>query len=161
MTKLIFLRGNSGSGKSTVAKILHEQLGEGAMLVSQDVLRRQMLRVNDRVGSLSIDLNQCIIDFGISNCRYIIIEGIYTNRKHGKWIMDYVHKYESYPYYFKIPFEETLKRHATKENVDFGEREMRSWYLEDDRLNIASETIIDENSLNQIVELIINDVSKK
>lgn len=47
MAKLIMIRGNSGSGKTTAAKALQERLGCNTMLISQDVVRREMLRVKD------------------------------------------------------------------------------------------------------------------
>jgi len=45
--KLIILRGNSGSGKTTIANALHQCLKEQSLLISQDVVRREMLRVKD------------------------------------------------------------------------------------------------------------------
>ena len=44
--KLILLRGNSGSGKSTLAHILQHKLGRGTLVISQDVIRRDMLWAN-------------------------------------------------------------------------------------------------------------------
>lgn len=44
MPKLIILRGNSGSGKTTVAKELQKRFGRNTMLISQDVVRRDMLK---------------------------------------------------------------------------------------------------------------------
>lgn len=53
---LIILRGNSGYGKTTTALALQRTLGEATLLVSQDVVRRDMLKVHDRDGNLSIEL---------------------------------------------------------------------------------------------------------
>ena len=47
MAKIIILRGNSGSGKTTTAKRLQKKLGHGTMFVSQDVVRREILYVKD------------------------------------------------------------------------------------------------------------------
>ena len=47
MPKLIILRGNSGSGKTTIAKELQNSFGRNTMLISQDVIRRDMLKVKD------------------------------------------------------------------------------------------------------------------
>ena len=44
MKKLITLRGNSGSGKTTIARALQEKFGKNTMLLSQDVIRRDILR---------------------------------------------------------------------------------------------------------------------
>ena len=40
--KLVMLRGNSGSGKTTVARFLQHLIGRGTLVVSQDVVRRDM-----------------------------------------------------------------------------------------------------------------------
>ena len=47
MKKLIILRGNSGSGKTTIAKELQKRFGRNTMLISQDMVRRDMLWVKD------------------------------------------------------------------------------------------------------------------
>ncbi len=43
-TRLIVLRGNSGSGKSTVARAVRERYGRGCAPVEQDYLREIVLR---------------------------------------------------------------------------------------------------------------------
>ena len=50
MTKLIVIRGNSGSGKSSLALSLREALvksGTKSALISQDYFRRTMLKVKE------------------------------------------------------------------------------------------------------------------
>ena len=79
MTKLILLRGNSGSGKTTIARNLQSMLGNGVMRVGQDEIRRHMLNVSDRPGNLSIELIKYITLFGIAHCKYVIVEGIFNN----------------------------------------------------------------------------------
>ena len=54
MRKLIILRGNSGSGKTTIAKELQKRFGTNTMLISQDVIRRDMLNV--KVGEINTEL---------------------------------------------------------------------------------------------------------
>ena len=49
MGKLIILRGNSGSGKTTVAKELQKKFGYNTMLISQDEIRRNILWVKDGI----------------------------------------------------------------------------------------------------------------
>lgn len=55
-TRLIVLRGNSGSGKSTVATALREAYGHGVAWVSQDLIRRTILKEQDRPGGVNIGL---------------------------------------------------------------------------------------------------------
>lgn len=45
--KLILLRGNSGSGKTTLAHMLQHKLDRGTLVISQDVIRRDMLWAKD------------------------------------------------------------------------------------------------------------------
>lgn len=55
-TRLIVLRGNSASGKSSVAAGLRERYDRGVALVSQDTLRRDVLRERDVPGGANIGL---------------------------------------------------------------------------------------------------------
>lgn len=47
MSKLIVLRGNSGSGKTTVSRILQEKFGRNTMLILHDMVRMQILHAKD------------------------------------------------------------------------------------------------------------------
>lgn len=46
-SRLILLRGNSGSGKTSTARALRERLGRRLALVEQDYLRRTVLKARD------------------------------------------------------------------------------------------------------------------
>lgn len=45
MKKLVILRGNSGSGKTIVAKKLQEKFGPNTMRLSHDMIRMEVLHV--------------------------------------------------------------------------------------------------------------------
>lgn len=64
MAKLIVLRGNSGSGKTTIAKELQKSLGRNTMLISQDVIRRDMLRVKDGENTEALPLMKELLTYG-------------------------------------------------------------------------------------------------
>ena len=49
MKKIIILRGNSGSGKTTVARALQKKFGCNTMMISQDEIRENILWVKDGV----------------------------------------------------------------------------------------------------------------
>ena len=67
---------------------------------------------------------------------------------------------EIYAYYFDIPFEETLKRHQTKQNChEFGEEAMRRWWREKDfSVMLKEECITTERDIESIVKDILNVV---
>ena len=66
-------------------------------------------------------------------------------------------------YYYDLPFEETVKRHATKPNhADFGEADMRRWWKEKDYIGIIPETMINQSqSLEETLDLILKDIGKE
>ena len=161
-SKQIILRGNSGRGKTTTALKLQEMLGEATLVVSQDVVRRDMLKVNDREGNLSIALIKQIAEFGLGKCPFIIVEGILINERYKSMLLELINTFKQnvYVYYFDIPFDETLNRHKKRAKVnEFGESEMRSWWNEKDYLGIPNERIITEDYLQEeVVRFVLNDL---
>lgn len=163
MGKLIILRGNSGSGKTTVAKELQNRCGSNTMLISQDVIRRDILKVKDGENTPAIDLMKELLKYGSVHSDVVILEGImYANWYKPLFeLATRLYGSEIYAYYFDLPFEETLRRHWTKSNChEFGEEAMQRWWIEKDFSDILSEAIItSEKSAESIVEDIYNAVS--
>ena len=165
-TKLIIIRGNSGSGKTTVAKEVRTRIGDGlsddTMLVQQDVIRRDILRERDMPDKHSvIKLIEMVVEFGRKQSRTVILEGIFAAKKYGAMLQKLASNFdEVYVYYFDIPFEETLLRHASKSNAhEFGEKEMREWWNEKDYLNMPNEKILHKGQgVDDIVLEIIHGI---
>ena len=162
--KLIILRGNSGSGKTTTGKALQRKFGHGTMLISQDVIRREMLFVKDGPNPEASQLLLELALYGKSNCNIVILEGILNSKWYKKLFENLFDEFtnEIFAYYFDIPFEETLNRHKQKTNAhEFGEKEMKRWWNEKDFLDTISEVCLNkELSLNEIVDMIYQDVIK-
>ncbi|TGB03623.1 kinase [Halobacillus salinus] len=163
-SKLIILRGNSGSGKTTTAKSLQNNLGHGTLLVSQDVVRRDMLKVHDRDGNPSIDLIRQIAQYGKGECEVVIVEGILNKGRYGEMLKDLIQFYnqEAYIYYFDLSFEETLIRHNTRaQKMEFGENALRAWWNSNDYLGVQGETLFtNDMSQNDVLKQILNQLQK-
>ena len=159
---LIILRGNSGCGKTSTARLLQRQLGDGTMLVSQDVVRREMLRVKDSENNPAIQLIYDLCMYGNNVGYTVILEGILSNKKYGAMLRRLLDDFqgEKLIYYFDVSFEETVRRHATKPNAhEFDELEMSQWWKDQDVLNVPGEQRIGEQlSQAEIVDLIHRDV---
>ncbi|MBT2641472.1 kinase [Bacillus sp. ISL-41] len=163
-SKLIILRGNSGSGKTTTAKSLQNHLGHGALLVSQDVVRRDMLKVNDRDGNPSIGLIRQIAEYGKGKCGVVIVEGILNKSRYGEMLKDLIQFYnqEAYTYYFDLSFEETVIRHNTRaQKMEFGESSLRAWWNSNDYLGVQGETLFtNDMSQDYVLKQILNQLQK-
>ena len=162
MRKLIILRGNSGSGKTTIAKELQNRFGTNTMLISQDVIRRDMLKVKDGENTLALPLMKELLVYGHGHSDIVILEGIMYADWYKPLFELAVQLYDTkvYAYYFDLLFEETLKRHQTKPNShEFCEDAMRRWWREKDFSDVLNEvSITDERNIDDVVEDIYNVV---
>ncbi len=160
---LIILRGNSGSGKTTTGKALQKKFGHGTMLISQDVVRREMLYVKDGPETEAVQLLLELALYGKRNCNIVILEGILKAKWYEKLFESLQKEFGNriLAYYFDIPFEETVIRHQQKPNAhEFGEVDMRKWWQERDFLGIIPEMKLSMDlSLNDIVNQISNDIA--
>ena len=75
-TRLVVLRGNSGSGKSTVATLLRDRIGRGVAWVEQDYIRRILLREHDRPDATNIGLLGHTVRYALDAGYHVILEGI-------------------------------------------------------------------------------------
>ena len=158
MHKLIIFRGNSGSGKTTVAKELQELFGRGTMVLSQDMIRREVLKERDGIDPPALPLIKQMLKYGSENCEVVILEGIFIADWYRELFEAAIEMYgsEIYAYYFDIPFEETVRRHQTRSKAaEFGATEMREWWKEKDYLDLIKETTITEDKSK---EEIINEI---
>ncbi|TMR06446.1 hypothetical protein ETD86_52755 [Nonomuraea turkmeniaca] len=161
-TTLIVIRGNSGSGKSTVARAVREAFGRrGMAVISQDVVRRDILRELDRPGGVNIGLLDVMCRHALDAGYHVILEGILAGSRYGEMLQSLCgdHRGRTLCYYLDVSWEETLRRHETRpQRARFGPDEMRQWYVKKDVLPDVHETVIDESSeLDKIVQLILQD----
>lgn len=159
-TKLIVLRGPSGSGKSSIAKMVRDSQKSPMALVEQDYLRRVILREKDASDGSHIEFIKTTALFALDHSYNVIMEGIFDAGRYEKMFEELVqhHPQNNHFFYFDVSFNETLRRHQTKPNKnDFGEIEMRRWYKEKDLLQCVRERLIPEtNTLEESVRLVLS-----
>ncbi len=164
-TKLVIIRGNSGSGKTTIAKSLQQHFGEATLLVSQDTVRRDMLMVRDREGNLSMELIRQIAEYGKGKCELVIVEGIFVKHIYEQMLRDLIQFYEgeAHVYYFDLPFEKTVERHQSRPQAEeFGEESLRKWWSPEDFLGVVGEkTLTLDMSKDDILRIICQHIEEK
>ena len=160
-TRLIVLRGNSASGKSTIAAQIRDRYGRGIAIVGQDYLRRTVLREHDKPGAANIGLIGLVARYSLDAGYHVIVEGILYETHYGHMLADLLadHLGVSHCYYLDVPFEETLVRHATKpQAAEYGQAEMAAWYRGRDLLPGGIEQVIAaDTTAAQAVERIMSD----
>jgi predicted kinase len=82
-TRLIIVRGNSGSGKSTVARAVRTGYGRGCALVEQDYLRRILLQERDVDGGVAPALIAHTVRFALDHGYHVVLEGILARSRYG------------------------------------------------------------------------------
>ncbi|MDO4710699.1 MAG: uridine kinase [Peptostreptococcaceae bacterium] len=163
MPKLIIIRGNSASGKSTIAKRLQNIFGRNTLMISQDMIRREMLWVNDGMDTPAIRLLEFILEYGYDHHEITILEGILNSKWYEPLFDKAVERYGKeniFAFYYDLPFEETVKRHGTRsKRSEFGEAALSEWWNEKDHIgSIAEDMITAEKSEEETVEWIVSKV---
>jgi hypothetical protein len=107
------------------------------------------LREHDVPGGANIDLIDLTARFALSRGYHTIVEGIFDAEDYGRMLAALIsdHAGSAFAYFLDVPFDETLRRHATKSGVlKYGEAEMRRWYRERDLLPGGIEQVIPADS---------------
>jgi hypothetical protein len=148
-TKLLVIRGNSGAGKSSIARAVRLRYGRGCALIEQDYLRRVVLRELDRPGGLAPELIAQTVRFALDRDYHVVLEGILAAARYGEMISGLIrsHRGQSFVFYLDVSFEESLRRHALRpQAAEFTGEQMRAWYLPRDLLGLPGEHVIAESS---------------
>ncbi|GAB7067422.1 hypothetical protein [Mycolicibacterium hodleri] len=88
---------------------------------------------------------------------HVVVEGILLGDVYGSTLASLAADHVGTTRFFRfdLPFDETLRRHAARGCRDFGERELRQWWRDDDALSgCAEERIGAEHDLDAVVDLV-------
>ena len=105
-----------------------------------------------------------LLKYGHAHNELVILEGILNSR----WYTPLFDAAKALygenicAYYFDLPFEETLRRHQTKDKrTEFGEKEMRSWWNEKDYAPALNEqTLTPDMMQDEIIDRICADLER-
>ena len=129
--------------------------------MSQDDLRRVVLRERDVPGGANIGLIDTVARYALSHNFHVIMDGIMDAARYGAMLgaLRRDHSGVSRFYYLDVPFEETMRRHTTRpQAAEFGRTEMQSWYRARDLLPGGIEQVIPAgNSLEATVQQVMRD----
>ncbi|MFC8296451.1 kinase [Micromonospora orduensis] len=148
-TILICVRGNSGSGKSSIGRELRRRHGRGCALVEQDYLRRIVLRERDRPGGAAPALIGQTVRFALDHGYHVVLEGILHTSLYRTMLTGLRdgHRGLSLFCYLDVSLPETLRRHLTRPQVnEFTAEYMSGIYDAHDVLGWAGELVLPEST---------------
>ena len=164
MAKCLIIRGNSGSGKTSVAQAVQKHYGASCLLLSQDVVRRGMLSEFGQSGTLTVSLIAEMARFGYRENLLVILEGFFETDPYGQMLNDLQELFADkvLAYYYDLTFEETVKRHQTRDKRhDFTPEDMKRWWRDKDLLGWSDEIILhDEAGFEEVVQDMIERLDK-
>ncbi|MEU0873222.1 AAA family ATPase [Nocardia brasiliensis] len=162
VTVLVTLRGNSASGKSTVAAAVQRRFERSrCVVVPQDVVRRQMLRESDEPGAFNVELIAQIAQACLTSGRVVIVEGILDAHRYGPMLARLTTEApRSLHYGFDLTLAETRARHAGRpQAATIPEQMLAQWYHGWQPLPGIDEVRIDATwTCEQIADRIYSDI---
>ena len=160
--EIVLLRGNSSSGKTTIARRLQTEL-DNVILISQDVIRRDMLQESDHIGRDTMRIIEAMIIAARQMDRLIILEGIFRKDIYGNWLAELSEQYAVSAWYFDASLRTTKARHEAREqSKQYPSEILERWYRPHDIIIQLNETLIPETWSEQTtVDKILQDISGK
>jgi predicted kinase len=161
-SRLVVIRGNSGSGKSAVAAGVRAARPEGTVaIVGQDVLRREVLGTGGDLHGHATGLVDLTARYALGRGFDVVLEGVFNADWYRETLLRLIadHRGTSLCYVYDLPFDETLRRHAMKPVADaFGEAEMRQWWRGLQLVDGLEERVITEaEDLESTVARVLDD----
>lgn len=161
----VVVRGNSASGKSTVARRVQRALPRGEVaVIGQDHVRRELLWERDSGQGDTIGLLESMVRHCLGIGRITLLEGIFgADRYH----VMFARMLRDAPgptlvYYLDVSLPETLRRHAGKPiAAHVPAEEVASWYRPHDVLGVPGEQVLSEELDEEaMVERILEDLAR-
>ncbi|MFF5083449.1 AAA family ATPase [Actinoplanes sp. NPDC000266] len=160
--RLVVVRGNSGSGKTSIAREVRRRYGRGCALIEQDHLRRVVLREHgsDETPAIAPAFIMSVVRAALAGGYHVVLEGILHTGRYGVPLRELIaeHPGPAAVYWMDVSFAETVRRHQRRpEPIPVTAEQMREWYTPLDVLGVPGEEIIGESvTFGDAVELILH-----
>jgi len=127
--------------------------------VSQDLIRRIILKEKDQPGAVNIGLIDQVARYSLDHGYHVVLDGTFYADQYEPMLaaLNRDHRGVSRFYYLDVSMEETVRRHATRpQAAEFGLADMRQWHRPGDLLSVIREHVIPQtSSLQETISLIL------
>ncbi|QOD86737.1 kinase [Weissella viridescens] len=128
MSQIIVLRGNSASGKTSLARVLKAAHPQTTFLIAQDTIKRELLLEHEGPHSLTPKLIVTLLDWALDHQLDIILEGI-LRTEHYRAVYTFLDSVTVPVHYFylNLDFDIGLQRNNLKP-TPFSEIQLKKWW---------------------------------
>lgn len=162
--QLIVIRGPAGSGKSSVARELHETAKQKTALLPQDVFRVNIAKEQEGAAAITADVIKYAAKKFLDSHYTVILEGLFNiEQEHYKRLLEDLFGYNqgsNHLYFLEISLDESIKRNTARpKGRIIDESAMREWYPKAQKTNYKLERVIDveEKSMQEVVDFIAEE----
>lgn len=142
---LVVIRGNSGSGKSSIADHVRRLVGPGVAIVGQDHARRIVLKEREEAGGVNIRLLEVMCRTALDGGYDVVLEGILDAGHYGDALRALAADAPGsvHCWYLDVPLDETYSRHASRSwAAEVPREEFESWYRPLDLVDGLDEQVL-------------------
>jgi hypothetical protein len=143
--RLIVIRGNSGSGKSSVVEGIRTAYGRGIAYIEQDYVRRIIFQELDDPDGANIELIGRMARHALARGFHTVVEGIMPTVRYGRDVGRARPRPRRALLLLSYPVRRNRSPARDKASA-FTADDMADWYRPTDLLEQPRETIIDESS---------------
>ncbi len=133
--------------------------GRGVAWIEQDHIRRTIFQEDQEPDGANIAAIGQLAELALARGYHAVVEGILPTVRYGEMLRELVKRHPAFVYFLDIPFDETVRRHATRAKASaFDADAMREWYRGHDPLGVPGEVIIAESSsLDETVRRVLSE----
>ena len=157
MGKLIVIRGATGSGKSSVANYLHNNLEADSVLLPQDVFKIDIAKDNPLLHQAVLNaLEESAKEF-LAVESVVIVEGVLSKKHWHDMINRLAANNESHIFFLSASLETSIKRASQRDKSSIlSENDVRQFHPKSIPMGLLNEVIIDvDNTTVEVVAKII------
>lgn len=162
--QLIIIRGPAGSGKSSVAKKLHETATQKTALLPLDIFIVNIAKEQEGVVQITADIIEHAAKKFLAAGYTVILEGVFNiERECYKNLFEELFDYNQGPshlYFLEMSLEESIKRKQGRpEDENISKDDIKMWYSGAQKTGYSGEKTIDVETTS--LQEVVNRITKE
>lgn len=149
MSKLLVIRGATGSGKSSLANYIHNYIVGSSVLLPQDVFTVDFIKNESSLFKASLDALETSARAYLNSDTVVILEGVFSAKHWEEMIYRLSVDTERHYFFLSTTVDTSIERAGKREkSAQITEEDVRLWHPKSTPLHAANETVIAADTLS-------------